>query len=317
MPRRSPEMLKSELDALAGDPAAQSRLAAELIAGERRAQVVGPALAALERFPIPEARPALLQLYGNLDADGVRLDPGGDFRAAALRALRSWATTDDLVLLERAVTTYEFLPPGRSEEAGRIRAAGLVALPDLDPQLAGFHAARLLVDYEHTSRFNGEPARTAAQVLAALSEYLVLYSYTLRDTQRGDVTGECLRYLAGAPDSFVRELCERFGAEANETAQIGLLDMLLARPDRPLFREELRARLDAPGSLAVFRYLAVAMVASRHDELLEQVLAAAEAEEDSSRREALEEALALAPERKLNAKASGQKRKGRKDAKGW
>jgi len=305
-------VLLRELDKLAEEPAAQGRFAAELLAVERRAQVVGPALAALERFPIPEARPALLGLYADLDRDGVRLDAGGDFRAAALRALRAWATSGDLPLLERAVTTYEYLPPTRSEEAGRIRAAGLVTLAGLDPQSAGFHAARLLADYDHTSRFNGEPGKTAAQVLAALSEYLVLYSYTLRDRQHGEVTSECLRNLAGAPDTVVRELCARFGGEANETAQLGLIDMLLARPERRLFRDELRARLHGPSSLAVFRYLAVAMVVSRHAELVDEVVAAAEAERDRHRRRALDEAIALAPKKIPNAKTQ---RRGRINAK--
>ncbi|NTV61931.1 MAG: hypothetical protein HGA65_00125 [Oscillochloris sp.] len=112
---------------------AQARFAASLLATERRVQLIGPALATLEQLPISEAQPALLQLYADLDADGTRHDAGGSFRAAALRALRPWATTTDLPLLERAVTTYEYLPPGRSEEAAPIRSLGYVSLAQFAP----------------------------------------------------------------------------------------------------------------------------------------------------------------------------------------
>lgn len=294
MARPSPSAVLRELERLADDPEAQARYAAILLASERRAQLVGPALAAVEQLPLPEAHSALLRLYAHLDADGTRHDAGGTFRASILRALRPWATADDLPLLERAVTTYEFLPPGRSEEATPIRAAGLVALADLDPELAGFHAARLLVDI-YTSRLSGEPAKTAAGVLAARSEHLALYLYTLRPTQHDDVAAECLRHLADAPDTIARELCARYGPEASEAAQLGLIDMLVARPDRALFRDELRARLRAPGSLTVFRYLAVVLVASRRRDLVDEVVTTVEAENDAQRLTALVEALELLP----------------------
>lgn len=295
MARTTPAALLAKLGQLADDPLAQARFAAELLATERRAQLLGPALAALEELPIPEARPSLLRLYADLEVDGVGLDAGGGFRAAALRALRSWATAVDLPLLERAVTTYEFLPPGRSEEAAPIRAAGLVLLADLDPQLAGFHAARLLVDHLHTSKLSGEPGKTAAGVLAAQSQTLPLYLYTLRDEQRDDVTAECLRHLVEAPVYVVRELCGRFGPEASELAQIGLVDLLLARSHDSIAHEELAARLRQSGSLTVLRYLAVAMVASRRRPLIAAVAAAAAVERDPGRRAALDEALALLP----------------------
>lgn len=295
MARTAPAALLAQLSRLADDPLAQARFAAELLAAERRPQLLGPTLAALEELPLPEARPALLRLYADLDADGVRFDAGGGFRAAALRALRPWVTAAELPLLERAVTTYEFLPPGRSEVAAPIRAGGLVVLADLDPQLAGFHAARLLVDHCFTSELSGEPAKTAAGVLAALSQTLPLYLYTLRQHQWPDVTAECLRHLAEAPEFVVRELCGRFGPEAGELAQIGLIDLLLARLHDAGAHQELVARLRQPVPLTVLRYLAVAMVASRRRPLIDAVVAAATAEREPGRRAALDEAIALLP----------------------
>ena len=171
-----------------------------------------------------------------------------------------------------------------------------------------------MVDHEHTSRFSGEPATTAAEVLAALTEPLPLYLYTLREQQHADVTSACLRYLADAPDSVVDQLLTRFGSAASESAQIGVLDLLLARPDRQRFRDALRARLDAPNPPTVFRYLAVAIVAGRHAGLLRDLEAARQRELDPQRRRVLDEALALAPHRRTSETTPRHKRTSTKDA---
>ncbi|MFV9505177.1 MAG: hypothetical protein AB4911_11500, partial [Oscillochloridaceae bacterium umkhey_bin13] len=60
------------------------------------------------------------------------------------------------------------IPSGRSEKAVSIRDAGLVAMDNLDPALAGFHAARLLVGHPHTSCLSGEPSKTAVTVPPAV-----------------------------------------------------------------------------------------------------------------------------------------------------
>lgn len=61
-------------------------------------------------------RRVLLRLYANLDADGVRCDTGRGFRAAALRALRPWATA---AAGNGGPTTA---PPSRSRAATRLRS---------------------------------------------------------------------------------------------------------------------------------------------------------------------------------------------------
>src|SRR5215211_7318202 len=62
---------------------------------------------------------------------------------------------------------------------GARRAAALVVLGEVDPTLAGFHATRLLHD-SHTSPMSGEPAVTAARVLADVGQPLPLYDCALR-----------------------------------------------------------------------------------------------------------------------------------------
>lgn len=53
MARPSPSAVLRELEHLAGDPEAQARYATTLLATERRALLVGPALAAVEQLPLP------------------------------------------------------------------------------------------------------------------------------------------------------------------------------------------------------------------------------------------------------------------------
>ena len=153
------------LRSLIHQPDEQVQDALELLERERGKQVVSEALAVLDHRPIPQARPILLRLYAHYDEAGVKRDAGGDLRTALLGALLSIADTRDQALAERALTTYEFLPPTREESAGGLRAAGLVLLHNLDPLLASYYATRLLVD-EHTSCMSGEPAVSAARLEA-------------------------------------------------------------------------------------------------------------------------------------------------------
>jgi hypothetical protein len=291
--RRTAAQLLQQLGEAAEDPIGQAEIAVELLRRERRAQIVGPALRALAEYVPAAARTVLRELYRDLDRDGVHLDGGGDFRARILRILRPWLTLEDLPLLERAVTTYEYLPPGRDEVANAIRAAGLIALADLDPDSARFQAARLLVDVE-TSRFSGEPARTAASVLAAHSELTLLYLYSWQPEAVAEVLAECLRGLAGVPESILSELCRRFSTDAREAAQIGMIDLLTGSIQRATAQTELRRRLRCTTAPAVYRYLVITLAASRRKELIAELVAAAEDERDSGRLTALAEALALA-----------------------
>ncbi len=291
--RRTAAQVLQQLADAADDPIGRADLAVEVLRRERRAQVIGPALRALEEYVPAAARDVLRDLYRDLDRDGVHFDGGGDFRAMILRTLRPWLTLEDLPLLERAVTTYEYLPPGRDEVAMGIRAAGLVALADLDPETARFQAARLLVDIE-TSRFSGEPARTAASVLAAHSELTLLYLYTWKLEPVAEVIAECLRGLVGAPESILAELCRRFSPEAREAAQIGMVDLLVGSRHHAVAERELQQRLRSTVSAVVYRYLVITMAASRRKSLLTALIAAAEQEHAAERLSALEEALVLA-----------------------
>jgi len=240
------------LRSLANQPDEQARYALEVLERERGKQVASEALTALTTSPVPQGRPLLLRLYAYYDEGGVKRDAGGDLRIALLGALLPIAEQEDRALAERAVATYEFLPPQREECASSLRAAGLVLLSHLDPVLASFHCTRLLFDVS-TSRMSGEPAVSAIRILTRQGshfpsqEYLLpLYSYLFAQHEgHPEVEAECLRHLVQAPASIVESILSYYTAlisigtgmavprheTKDEVVLLGLLDLVLTYPD--------------------------------------------------------------------------------------
>src|SRR5258708_23716367 len=96
-------------------PTARSALALKVLSDEKDVQAIRAALEVLKQHPLPAARPVLRARFEHYAADGVRRDTGTYLRAAIVQALLPVALLDDSPLLERAATTYEFLPPCQSE----------------------------------------------------------------------------------------------------------------------------------------------------------------------------------------------------------
>jgi len=299
-PRARPSPKQEQLKQLSG--AAQTRLAIEIVAGEKDTRAVRAALTVLAERPIPEARPALVGRFEQLMAEGVKRDAGAYLRAAILTALRPVALPEDAPMLERAARTYEFLPPARSEEAHQLRSGALVVVNEIEPKLAGLHAVRLLAD-PHTSRLSGEPALTAARLLAAHELFHPLYHYALHhyglqppEQRIPEVLAECLKSLAGMPASLVAELVEKYGGSDNEVVLVGLLDLVLEYEPVDFVRGLMRETR----KYAVYHYLVTRLAAS-HAARWTALLAEAAAQERDDRKLALvEEALELGgPDRKL------------------
>ena len=217
-----------KLHALEPDPAAQAECALHLLDGKHGKDVMMAALAVLAGNPYPAARPVICQLYTTYAANkGVR-DPGAYLRRSLIDALRPVARRDDAELLAQATETYEFWPPDFGEDAVLLRAAALVALAEVDEDLARYHAARLLVD-PYVQPMSGEPAMTAARVLGALGEQTPLYLYVMQAAEHTlpEVTAECLRQMTAAPAALVAGLVARFGKTAPTVVQVGLFDLLI------------------------------------------------------------------------------------------
>jgi hypothetical protein len=275
----------------ATDPAARADYARRLVATERNAELVLAALAALEPWEEPALRPVLLERYADYAAQPARRDPGGAVRAALLKALRPHARPDDVPLLEAATTTYEFQ---YGEVAGDLRAAALLTLARVDAVLAGYHAVRLLADRRHTSIMSGEPAATAARLLAAQRQFLPLYGYLMLDAEAiGDVTAECLRGLPALPATLLAALVRRYRESSDEIILLGLFDLLLAHESRPAYADFLLDFLRTTTLATLYRSLVMTLVAEGEPAMLAQLAAMAEMEPNRAKVAILREALAL------------------------
>lgn len=270
--------------------AAQLNFAERCFERESDAAVFKAALAVLAAGERPGLRALLLRKYAYCAGNPAGRDQGGGLRSLILHTLRPLATADDIPLLERTASTYEFL---FGEAAGDLRAAALIVLNEVADELAGYHCVRLLTD-PYTSIMSGEPASTAVRILAAQGQYLPLYGYLIReDGGLAEILAESLRHLTRLPASLLPPLVERYSASQDEIVLLGLFDLLLARPDRHDYRPVLIAFLRTTALYSAYRYLVTAIVASRDADFIAALPPLLEIERDPQRAAILREALAL------------------------
>jgi len=283
------------LRSLASNPQAQAEYACTLLAPRTRRDELMAALEAVASTPVPDARPRLLDLYDHFAAQEGKRDRGAYVRSALLKALRPLVEPGDRDLLLAAVTTYEYLPPAFDDAAGPLRAAGLIALSDVDDELGRYHAVRLLADRENTAKMSGEPAVTAAQVLGVQHELTPLFLYAMGPAHPdcSEVMAECLHQLTAMPSAMVPSLIERHGESDNAIVLLGLFDLLLGHEDGPQGLDFIADFLAATRREDVYRYLVTTLVASGSPGLLEIVLASARFERDREKMAILARALAL------------------------
>lgn len=250
----------ARLRSLAATPDEQAAYALKLAGNQRNSDVLLAALAVLAEWSAPAARPVLRERYDWYQAGGSRRDAGGVVRIAILRALRPVATREDAPLFVRAATTYEYT---YGEAAGDLRAAGLLSLSEVDPEQAGYYAVKLLAG-PHTSHMSGEPALTAARVLAGLGQDLPLYARATQDGDSiSDVIAECLRGLTALPAALVEELITRYGEVRDEIVLLGLFDLLLQHRDREQFTGFIQTFLAGTAQYDLYHSLVTTLVAGR------------------------------------------------------
>jgi hypothetical protein len=285
-----------KLRSLEGTPAEQADYAVQLLSPSNGLEVIKAALAVLAKNPMPKARSALRDLYWHYTENDGKRDPAAYTRSAILTALHPIMGMDDTELVVDAVTTYQFLPPGFEEEAALLRSTAIVLLSELDDRLAAFFAARLLAD-GYTEAMSGEPALTAARVLAAQGELLPLYSYVIRPKQGAhpEIVSECMRNLGNAPDEVIDQLVDQFGASDNRAALVGLFDLLVSGSQAPRHSEFLTNYLRDSKDSDLYRYLVTIMLTSPTGAVRQTLVDTVQGEEDPNKSEVLREVLAFAP----------------------
>jgi hypothetical protein len=246
------------LHALAAEPERQRAVAMDLVRKSRHPDIVRAALAILRDAEDPDLRPFLHEKYDWCDGSPERNDSGGIIRAAIIRALQPIVHGDDLPILQRALVSYQTL--GMYELCAELRAAGLLALNDLDPDLAALYAARFLTDPQNSN--SGEPALSAVRLLAAQQALPSLLSVASWATGNSEVTAEALRNLTGLPASMVPLLIAQHRDSDDEQILLGLYDLLLAHRERALWRDEIVQFLRSTPLLDLYGLATICIVTS-------------------------------------------------------
>jgi len=259
-----------------------------LLARAKNPEAIASAVGILGESADPRIREVIAQKYETLNAEQRRRDSGCFQRTALVRALRGRATTDDIALLETALWTVEII--GRFDAASELRAAALITLNDVDGSLACFHAVRLLSDAHEMS---GEPAVTAARLLAMREQLLPLYGLVASGGGTPEVRAECLRGLTGLPVSLVNRLLEQYRDEKEATVVVGLFDLVLNHSSRSAFAGFVASFLDRTQSIDLYRFVVNSIVASRDPVLIDLLRRPVRPGESSPKGTVLREALGL------------------------
>jgi len=244
--------------------------ARELVRKAALPEVLEAALDSLRDAGEPNLRQLLLERYGQLNANPVRLDGGAKLRTVLLQALRPVARAEDIAIFEDAVLVIEI---GYGKDvAQNLRAAALLGISSLDEPRAAWYAARLLDDRTNTSEVTGQPALTAVQLLAAIGRPELLYLETLRGGGHPEVRAECARQLTDLPPQLLKQLAADVLGSGDEARMIGFIDLALAHESFAAVVPELRAWMAATDKLDVYGFFVSAAVASRRDDALKLLL---------------------------------------------
>lgn len=290
--------------ALRNDPEATREFALGIIESEGNPELLAAALRALGENVRTGDHTALRSVYEHFASDGRRRDAGGAIRVEVLRALWHLRERDDVGL---ALEASRLMEPGLNGNGELIRAAGLALLGVLDADAAAYRAITIL-GANDASPMSGEPAITAARLLANLGQQPALAIYVLGASSGGgvlealrsrrpsvpDVIAEALRGLTGVPASYLQPILERFSHEDDEVVLLGLCDLLVSLESDPVALE-LTAQLLRTATDDLYAVLATSIVASRRQELISLLLEALPAEVRQPRLKTALEALHHAP----------------------
>jgi len=284
------------LRALRNDRGRLREFAAELLGQTDSPEILPAVLDILAQQPGSDLREGLHARYAALEPSQKKRDPGGFLRAAIIRALQGTASPEDVPLFERAIATYEPTPADTNGPAV-LRAAGLVALAGIDARGAALHAVPLLAQAERSSAMTGEPALSAARVLAALGEDTALYLFaelglTNPLGTNPEVVAEAIRALTALPAAHLLPL---FGlaTHSDTVVEAAFIDVVVEHVPDDALTSWLAQALRTTRSDDLYAFAVTSMVAKHGDHLLGLLEGLAASETVLARLKTLDSSLAL------------------------
>ena len=287
MAKQSLHQQLDDLQHLQGDEWRQSVV--NVMHQGRDLDIIRRAVGIIAEAEDPSFRPDLKQKYDWCEAQPERRDGGGYIRAAIVRALRPISDPSDAALFQQAMSSYEI--DGAMELNGDLRAAGLLAMNEIDPDLAANWAARLLLDPQMT--FSGDPANTAIRLLASHNNLAPIFGLVSWGQSRTDVLAEGLRNLVDLHDDLLPILVDRYINNEDEQIILGLFDLLLAHRTRDSWTNQIEQWFRDTTVMDLYGIVAIQLVASRSEPLITMLRTIRQFEIDPMRAKMLDEALAL------------------------
>lgn len=286
--RESAREVRAELDALQGE--AQIAKAIELMQKSIDLEVTRYAIGILGKAESASLRDVLVEKYRWCDEQPHRRDGGAYIRAAIIRALRPIGSPADIPLLLRAMVTYEM--DGPFEMGADLRAAGLLAMNEVSPEIAANFAARFIHDPQVT--LSDEPAVSAIRLLASHGNLAPIFGAVSWGHGRSEVIAEGLRNLVELPDELVSILVDQFIENEDEQIILGLFDLLLAHRTRDNWVGTIETWFRTTTVMDLYGIIAMQIVASRSEVLIGMLRDLRINEVDSLRLRLLDQALMLA-----------------------
>lgn len=141
---------------------------------------------------------------------------------------------------------------------------------------------------------SGEPALTAAKILAAQNLSLSLYEYLVSSSDKiPEIVAACLRGLDELPETLLAKLVGVYRVNTSEVILLGLFDLLLTHPKGNEFSEVFSDFLATTDSFDLYRYVALALITGGKASLLSGFLGRVKSERDPLKREIILELLPL------------------------
>ena len=251
-------------------------LALQLLDQTRRREMVDAALRVLENSELDYSARPVLRKKALYYFENNHHDAGAFIREQLLRMLTVIGHSDERGLYLRGLNTYE-IQPFMGEVTQNLRAVALVGLALIDADLASIHATRLLSESESTSKFNGEPAVTAINLLSQQRQVLPIYQFLLvggldaLGSGQNEIVGKAMESLGGGfPVDLYRQLIALFAERDRAVVNMGIVTHIVEHKIHELY-PDLDDIISQTRHDELHNYGVVMLAASRDDDLINRL----------------------------------------------